>query len=62
MIEGERARNRFMVNVSVQMISTVDKLHYVPDEQQQRDWVARSGTVNFCRAHHLPLRDLKVHD
>jgi hypothetical protein len=61
MIEGERARNRFMANGSVQMIGTVEKLHYVPDEQQQRDWVARSGTVNFCRAHHLPLRDLKVH-
>lgn len=58
MIEGERARNRFMANGSVQMIATVEKLHYVPTEQLQRDWMTRSGTVSFCRAHHLPLGKL----
>ena len=58
LIEAERSRNRAMANGSVQMISTVKKLHYVPDEQQQRGWMARSATVSFCRAHHLPLRKL----
>jgi hypothetical protein len=55
MIEGERWRNRLMANLSAQMIETIEKLGYVPDRRQQRDWMAESGTVKFCRAHGLPV-------
>ena len=59
LIEGERERNRLMTYLSADMIGTVEQLRYLPAEKQQREWLAKSGTISFCRAHQLPLGNVR---
>jgi hypothetical protein len=58
-IEEERGRYDLMALVAGQMITNIQDLKLVPPEDDVRRFLTRSGTLQFCRAHNLPLADLK---
>jgi len=56
-IEEQRSRYKRMALVASQMMQEIDNLHLAPKAEQVDISNQESGTVNFCKAHNLPLAD-----
>lgn len=54
-IEEARGRSTFGALVSSQLLSQMRDLRFLPTHQEMEAALGRSGTLKFCRAHHLPL-------
>jgi hypothetical protein len=50
--------NRWMGIITGQMIGFIDELRMAPRTDDLRNYLAHSGTLSFCRGHHLPVRSL----
>ena len=55
-IDDIRNTNQWMDIVAGQLVWLLADMKMLPAEVAARDYLAQSGTVAFCRAHHLPLR------
>jgi hypothetical protein len=54
-IEEARGQFAFMKLVGDQQIGTIEDLGMQPPQGYVSDGLAQSGTLSFCREHHLPL-------
>jgi hypothetical protein len=54
-IEELRGHNRWMIIQTAQLVDHIVKLNLVPPRKRTEAFVARSGTVKFCRAQGHPL-------
>jgi hypothetical protein len=58
-IEAERVRNATTALTGAQIMRAIQRAGYLPSAKQRRDWLAESGTVQFCRGHGLPLGNFR---
>jgi len=54
-LEEARAHFAFMKLVGNQLLGTIEDMKMLPPPEYTRSGLADSGTLQFCRAHHLPL-------
>jgi hypothetical protein len=54
-LEETRGRFAFMKLVSNQLLGTIEDMNMQPPAKYIRSALAGSGTLQFCREHHLPL-------
>ena len=54
-LEQARGVHSLMAIVGKQILSRVDEMKFAPSRRQLAQDLSESGTLNFCRAHGLPL-------
>ena len=54
-LEELRGREALMALMAGQLLGGIQTAELMPTPQQFRDYLSRSGSIRFCRAHGLPL-------
>ena len=55
-IEDARDVNRWLGIMTGQLVGSIARLQLTPPSSEARRYLERSGTLTFCREHHLPSR------